>query len=278
MKVGFVGLGSQGAPMAQMIHRGGYDLTLWARRSASLEPFAQTPARVAASLPALGRACDLVGVCVVSDADVEQVATGDAGLLAGMREGSILAIHSTVHPDTCRRLAKIAAATGVAVLDAPVSGSRERAYRKDLTVMVGGDAEAFERARPVFATYGNPVRLLGPIGAGQLCKLVNNLCFIANLRVAGGALAMGRALGIEQQPLVDILQSSSGQSFAIDALVRQIPPAAIDHVIRLFRKDLDLVAEVARAAGVKPAEVEEIARGTIDMLDHHYREERSAKT
>ena len=271
MRVGFVGLGSQGAPMAQMIHRGGYELTLWARRAASLEPFAETPARTADSLHALGETSDIVGVCVLNDADVEEVTLGPDGLLGGLRAGSILAIHSTVHPDTCRRLGEEAAKTGVAVLDAPVSGSGESAYANELTVMVGGDAEVFERARPVFETYGDPIRLLGPLGAGQVCKLINNMCFIAHLRIAGGTLAMGRELGVEQGPLVDILQASSAESFAIDALVRRIPPESIDHVIGLFDKDLSLMTEVARAAGLKPSAVEDIARDTLEMLDKHHR-------
>ena len=271
MRVGFVGLGSQGAPMAQMIHRAGHDLTLWARRAASLEPFADTPARTAESLRALGEASDLVGVCVVDDKDVEQVCSGADGLLGGLRAGSILAIHSTVHPATCRRLAEEAAKTGVAVLDAPVSGSGESAYANELTVMVGGERDVFERARPVFESYGSPIRLLGPLGAGQICKLINNMCFIAHLRIAGGTLAMARELGVEQAPLVDILQASSGQSFAIDALVRRIPPESVDHVIGLFDKDLSLMADVARAAGVAPSAVEGIARDTLEMLDEHHR-------
>ena len=271
MRVGFVGLGSQGAPMAQMIHRSGYALTLWARRAASLEPFADTPAKTAESLRALGESSDLVGVCVVNDADVEQVCLGPDGLLGGLAEGSILAIHSTVHPETCRRLSEAAAKSGVAVLDAPVSGSGESAHAGELTVMAGGDPDVFERARPVFETYGDPVRLLGPLGSGQICKLINNMCFIAHLRVAGGTLAMARSLGVEQAPLVDILQASSGQSFAIDALVRRIPPESIDHVIGLFDKDLSLMADVARAAGIEPAAVESIARDTLEMLDKHHR-------
>jgi 3-hydroxyisobutyrate dehydrogenase-like beta-hydroxyacid dehydrogenase len=257
--------------MAQMIHRGGYDLTLWARRAATLEPFADTPAKTAESLRALGESSDLVGVCVLNDVDVEEVTLGSDGLLGGLRKGSIVAIHSTVHPDTCRRIAEEAAKKGVAVLDAPVSGSGESAYANELTVMVGGDRDVFERARPVFETYGEPIRLLGPLGAGQICKLINNMCFIAHLRIAGGTLAMGRELGVEHQPLVDILQASSGQSFAIDALVRRIPPKSIDHVIGLFSKDLGLMADVARTAGVEPNAVEEIAQSTLEMLDKHHR-------
>jgi 3-hydroxyisobutyrate dehydrogenase-like beta-hydroxyacid dehydrogenase len=270
MKVGFVGLGSQGAPMAQMIQRGGFDLFLWARRRASLEPFEGTPATPVDSSRALGERCDLVGVCVVNDADVEQVVLGD-GILSGMKPGGIVAIHSTIHPDTCRRIAAEAEKVGVSVLDAPVSGSGEAAYQKRLTVMVGGDEAAFQRGLPVFQTFGEPVRHLGGVGAGQLCKLVNNLSCIANMRVAGEVLAMGRALGIEQGALVDILLASSGQSFSLDSLVRLIRPQAIDHVIGLFGKDLDLLAEVARAQGVSPMSVEEIARDCLTMLDADYR-------
>jgi 3-hydroxyisobutyrate dehydrogenase len=240
------------------------------RRPASLEPFEGTSAVAVPSPQALGSECELVGICVVSDADVEQVVLGE-GVLSGMKPGGIIAIHSTVHPETCRRIAAEAELVGVSVLDAPVSGSGEAAYANRLTVMVGGDPAAFERATPVFRTYGDPVRRLGALGAGQVCKLVNNLSFIANLRNVGDILRIGREMGIERAALVDVLQASSGQSFAVDALVRQIPPAAIDHVIRLFRKDLDLMAEIARAAGVAPTAVEKTARDTLAMLDSDYR-------
>ncbi|WP_280364150.1 NAD(P)-dependent oxidoreductase, partial [Nocardia abscessus] len=122
MRVGFIGLGSQGAPMARRIVEGGYPTTLWARRPAALEPFADTAAVTAASPAALAARSDLVCLCVVGDADVREVVTGDNGVLAGLAPGSIIAVHSTVHPDTCRELAESAAAQQVAVIDAPVSG------------------------------------------------------------------------------------------------------------------------------------------------------------
>ena len=276
MRVGFVGLGSQGAPMAQMIHRGGYPLTLWARRPASLEPFADTPAQVADSLTALGEASDLVGVCVLNDADVEQVILGPDGLLTGLAPGSIIAIHSTIHPDTCRKVAEQSAKQGVSVLDAPVSGGGERALDGELTVMAGGDADVFERARPVLETYGNPVRLLGDIGAGQICKLVNNMCFIATFGVANGALEMGSELGMDRQALVEILQASSGQSFAMDARSRlapleQMSPEGIEHLADLFSKDLGLMANVARAAGVEPQQIEETSQQALAMVQQYHR-------
>src|SRR5829696_903379 len=122
MRVGFIGLGGQGGPMARRIVDGSYDLTLWARRSATLEPFADTAAKTAQSPAELAATSDLVCLCVVGDDDVREVLAGDHGVLAGLASGGIVAIHSTVHPDTCRDLAQSAAAQGVSVIDAPVSG------------------------------------------------------------------------------------------------------------------------------------------------------------
>src|SRR3954452_305371 len=122
MRVGFIGLGSQGGPMARRVVGGGYDVTLWARRPATLAAFADTPAKTAQSPAELAAASDLVCLCVVGDDDVREVMAGDHGVLAGLAPGGIVAIHSTVHPDTCRELAESAAKHGVLIIDAPVSG------------------------------------------------------------------------------------------------------------------------------------------------------------
>ncbi|MGB8389174.1 NAD(P)-dependent oxidoreductase, partial [Mycobacterium sp.] len=141
MKVGFIGLGSQGAPMARRIIDGGYPTTLWARSPATLEPFADTPATVAESPAELGAASDLACLCVVGDADIDEITCGERGLLTAMKPGSIIAVHSTVHPNTCRELAKNAGAYGVSVIDAPVSGGGPAAAEGRLLVMAGGDAD-----------------------------------------------------------------------------------------------------------------------------------------
>jgi 3-hydroxyisobutyrate dehydrogenase len=122
VRVGFIGLGSQGAPMAQRIVEAGFPLTLWARRPKTVEPFRDTAASVASTPAGLGAASDIVGICVVADADVEDVLLRSDGVFAGMSPGGIVAIHSTIHPDTCRHLAEQAAERGVAIVDAPVSG------------------------------------------------------------------------------------------------------------------------------------------------------------
>src|ERR1700756_5427814 len=138
MHVGFIGLGSQGAPMAGRIIEAGFPTTLWARRPASLEPYADTAAKVAGSPAELAASSDLVCLCVV-------------------------AIHSTVHPKTCHALAKKAGAQGVSVIDAPVSGGAPAVAERRLLVMVGGDADVVDRCRPVFETYANPIVHLGDL-------------------------------------------------------------------------------------------------------------------
>lgn len=167
MRVGFIGLGSQGGPMARRIVEGGYPTTLWARRPATLEAFAGTDAKVAGSPAELAAASDLVCLCVIGDADIDELTDGEHGLLSAMQPGGVIAVHSTVHPDTCRKLAKRAAALGVSVVDAPVSGGGGAAAEGRLLVMAGGDADVVERCRPVFETYADPVVHLGELGSGR---------------------------------------------------------------------------------------------------------------
>ena len=218
MRVGFIGLGSQGAPMARRIAEAGYDLTLWARRAATLEPFADTAAKTAQSPAELAAASDLVCVCVVGDDDVREVFGGDAGVLAGLASGGIVAIHSTVHPDTCRELAESAAGQGVSVVDAPVSGGGPAAEEGHLLVMVGGDEKVVERCRPVFSTYGDPIIHLGPLGSGQVTKILNNVLFTANLGGAISTLELGESLGIERHRLAEVLNSGSATSRALGSI------------------------------------------------------------
>ena len=181
IRVGFIGLGSQGGPMARRIIDAGLPVALWARRPSTLSPYADTQAKTAGSPAELAAVSDLVCVCVVADADVEEVVAGAGGILDGIAAGGVIAVHSTVHPDTCRRLADLAAARGVRLVDAPVSGGGPAAAAGRLLVMAGGDAATVEFCRPVFAAYGEPVAHLGPFGSGQVTKLLNNVLFTAHL-------------------------------------------------------------------------------------------------
>lgn len=246
MRVGFIGLGSQGAPMARRIIDAGFPTTLWARRSAALVPFADTSAKIAGSPAELAAASDLVCVCVVSDVDVEEVVLGEGGVLSEIGTDGMIAVHSTVHPDTCRRLATEAAYAGVAVLDAPVSGGGGAAAEGRLLVMVGGDPYAVSRCRPVFETYGDPVVHLGDVGSGQVTKLLNNVLFTANLATAASTLALGQALDIDPGRLAEVITHGTADSFALSRIASAggtLDRIAV-HAEPLLRKDVGLLIDL----------------------------------
>jgi 3-hydroxyisobutyrate dehydrogenase len=269
VKVGFIGLGSQGGPMARRIVDAGYETTLWARRPATLEPFAGTPAKTAESPAELAAASDLVCLCVVGDADVDEITVGDHGLLAAMKPGGIISVHSTVHPSTCRDLAKSAAAQDVSVIDAPVSGGGPAASEGRLLVMVGGDAEVVERCRPVFETYADPVVHLGGLGSGQTTKLLNNLLFTANLGTAATALSLAGALGVSPDRFTEVVSRSSGNSFALNALGGA---GGLDRLAglagMLLQKDVRLIADLADEAAARPGAVLDAADAALALMEH----------
>jgi 3-hydroxyisobutyrate dehydrogenase len=237
---GFIGLGSQGAGMAQRIIEDGIPTTLWARNPASLASF-RGRAGLAGRPAELGRRSDVVGVCVTDDVAVREVTLGPTGVLAGMTAGSVLAIHSTIGTDTCAEIAEAADGHGVSVIDAPVSGGGRAAAAGALTVYVGGSAEGVERARPVLETYGNPVLHMGPLGSGLRTKLINNLLNAAQFGLAHDAMAVGQALGLDPQLLGPALTSGSGRSFSLEVLVGLGSLDAIaGHLGPLLSKDVGL--------------------------------------
>ncbi len=238
MKCGFIGLGSQGAPMARRMIGAGFDTTLWARRAEALAQFAD--AKHAASVADLGAQVEHVGICVVDDAGVREICTA---LIPAMRAGSRIAIHSTVHPDTCTQLAEQAAARGVKVLDAPVSGGEPAAKAGALTVMVGGDADAFAAAKPVFESFGKLIVHLGGVGAGQHAKLINNNLMAAHMALAHHALAASAKLNLDRAALVELVKASSGRSFGFETYARMPTPQAFAHGGALLAKDVRLLGE-----------------------------------
>jgi 3-hydroxyisobutyrate dehydrogenase-like beta-hydroxyacid dehydrogenase len=270
MRVGFIGLGSQGAPMARRIAEGGHELTLWARRPASVEPFAGTGAKVAGSPAELAAASDLVCLCVVGDDDVREVLDGETGVLAGLASGGMIAIHSTVHPDTCREIADKAAAQGVSVIDAPVSGGAPAAEQGTLLVMVGGEEEDVEKARPVFASYADPIVHLGPLGSGQVTKILNNLLFTANLGSALSTLELGESLGIPRVRLAEVLNGGSATSKALGSIsmfggtVEGLAPIAG----ALLQKDVRHAASIAATASAPVGSVFTAADTALESMDH----------
>lgn len=236
---GFVGLGSQGAPMARRMLDAGYPVTLWARRRESLHPFADTKATLATELAELGTACH-VGICVVDDAGVREVCEA---LIPVMRPASRIVIHSTVDPRLCVAVAAKAAERGIVVLDAPVSGGGPGAAAGKLTVMVGGERAQADAARPIFETFASIIVYLGGVGAGQRAKLVNNAMMAAHVAIADHALTSAATLGVDRAAFVELVKVSSGRSFGFEVYARQASPQGFAHGAKLLAKDVGLLGE-----------------------------------
>jgi 3-hydroxyisobutyrate dehydrogenase-like beta-hydroxyacid dehydrogenase len=268
-RVGFIGLGSQGGPMARRIAEAGFPLTIWARRPETVAPFADTGATVAPNPAEVGAASDIVGVCVVNDADVEDVLLRADGVVAGMTTGGIVAIHSTVHPDTCRRVAERAGTRGVAVVDAPVSGGGGMAAQRRLLVMAGGADGDVARCRPVFDTFGDPVLHLGPLGSGQTAKALNNLVFTAQITVALETFSFADAIGVDRAALAQVLVHGTGGSRVVGILANNgFNLAGISRSSPLLQKDVGIALDVGGAAGAaEPVTLTGLARRTFATLE-----------
>jgi len=241
-RIGFIGVGSQGGPMAHRIVDAGMPLTVWARRPDVLAGYTDKGAVAAATVAELGAQCRHVGVCVVNDADV--VAICDAlipAMAANGVAGGVIAIHSTVLPETVVALEARCAVAGLMLVDAPVSGGEPGARAGTLTVMCGGDAAAFAAAKPVFETFGKMIVLLGPAGAGQRAKIVNNALLSAHIGIAWAALGSAQALGIDKAALGELIRESSGRSFGFEVAARMPAPSAFEHGAKLLLKDIELL-------------------------------------
>jgi 3-hydroxyisobutyrate dehydrogenase len=218
MKVGFVGLGNQGSPMAERIVAGGFDTTVWARSSEQLEHFLRGPARIAESLSDLGRGLDILGTCVFDARGTREILFGPAGVAASMPRGALIVCHSTMAPDDIVEIAATADTYGLRVLDAPVSGGRDKARAGELVIMAGGDAATLSQALPVLETFSDHVVHLGGVGAGQCAKLLNNALLAAHLTLADDALRLAEVLHVDPGALAEVLHNGSGRSYAVELL------------------------------------------------------------
>ncbi|MBI2847509.1 MAG: NAD(P)-dependent oxidoreductase [Chloroflexi bacterium] len=253
MKVGYIGLGKMGRPMAQNILKKGFHLTVHNRSRGVVEELARTGATPATSSAEVAEACDIVLTCLPNTPTVEEVYLGEKGLISAARAGQVLVDHGTIGPSTARKLYEAAKARGASFLDAPVSGGVWRAQDGTLTIMVGGDSDAFEKARPVLEAEGKLVRLVGPIGSGSVIKLVNNMMQSINMMGVVEGMVLGVKAGVDPQVLYDILTTSTGTS----AVFNRATPLFLkrDFVARgaLHQqlKDLNLVTGLADELSVR---------------------------
>jgi len=216
VRAGFIGLGMQGLPIARRIAAAGIPTTVWARRASVAREAAEWGAEIAATPADLGRASDVVGICVFDADGVREVLFGQDGVIRGMSPGGIVIVHSTVAPSEIRAIAQRAEEYGIDVVDAPVSGGPDAAASGTLLVLLAGRDEAVEQALPVIETYAGRVARLADVGTAQLAKLFNNALLAAQVALVVDALRIGQERGLPAAGLLDVFRTGSARGFALE--------------------------------------------------------------
>ncbi len=252
MRVAFLGLGIMGSRMAANLVRGGFEVTVWNRTRATAERFCAEHRAELASTPAEATAGAEIAVTMVVDGDqVEAVLLGKGGVVEQAPEGLLCVDCSTIGPTAARSIATRLADRGLSMLDAPVTGSSPRAQDGTLTIMAGGSEEDFERARPVLEAMGSLVVHAGPLGHGQIVKVINNAVAATNAAVVGQALLVGARAGVDLDALVEVMGAGSGSSAMLE--LKAEPMRRHDYTT-LFKlehmlKDVGLCLEEGQAVG-----------------------------
>ena len=249
-RVGFIGLGIMGGPMAGHLARAGYPLTVFNRTPAKMEPLLALGATAAQTCQELAAQSDIV-VSMVSDSpDVEEVYLGATGVLRGARPGSLLIDMSTISPHVAVRIARMAAELGCTMLDAPVSGGDVGARNATLSIMVGGESRGFVRARPLMECLGKPTHC-GLSGAGQTVKACNQIATALHLVAMSEALVLAEKAGIEPEVVLKVLGAGYAQSRVMDVRGPKVVSGdfAPGFKAKLHAKDLNIVRETARELG-----------------------------
>lgn len=252
-KVGYIGLGLMGKPMARNILKAGFPLTVYNRTRAKTEDLAAEGASAADSIAELAGRVDVVCTCVTGPKDVEAVYLGEGGVLSAARPGTLLVDLSTIDPATHQRVAAAARERGCEYLDAPVSGGVAGARDATLAIMCGGKATAFERAQPVLHAMGQHIYLCGPTGTGAAAKLINNFISACTAVAVCEGLVMGTKAGLDVGQLHDLLMSASAgsktlASYKDSALKGNFEPG---FTINNMEKDVTLATQMARELGVR---------------------------
>ena len=250
LRVGFIGMGIMGAPMAANVLKAGHKVTVYNRTAEKCEPLRKAGAEVADSPAAVAAASDVVLTCVTASSDVLEVVLDERrGVIAGIREGAVVVDHSTVAPSVARRCAKALAEKGAGFLDAPVSGGDVGAKAGTLSIMVGGEQAHFDRALPVLKAMGKTVTLCGPAGAGYVVKLCNQILVSMNCLAVAEALAFARACGVEPGPMLQAVSGGAAASWQLTNLAPKMvasdyaPGFMVDYLLKDLRMAHDAACE-----------------------------------
>ncbi|MDD9815014.1 MAG: NAD(P)-dependent oxidoreductase [Gammaproteobacteria bacterium] len=253
-RAAFIGLGVMGYPMAGHLQRGGFDVCVYNRTAAKAEKWAgEYGGRVAATPAEAAAGCDFVCACVGADDDVRAVTTADGGAFHGMTRGATFIDHTTASAMVARELEQAAKEKRLHFLDAPVSGGQAGAQNGVLTIMAGGEEAVFERARKVLAVYGRVVTRMGEAGAGQLTKMVNQICIAGLLQALSEGLHFAGRAGLDAKQVVEVISGGAAQSWQMENRGRTMVDDEFDFgfAVDWMRKDLRLCMEEARRNGAE---------------------------
>ena len=256
-RVGYIGLGQMGKAIAINVVKAGFDLMAYDLREEPLKELAGLGARTARSPREVGEHGEIIETSVVDDAQVEAVMLGEEGVLKGARPGAVIALHSTIHPETVRRVAEAAAARGVGVIDAPVSGGEAGARAHTLCYMVGGDPALLEKCRPVFATSGAHIFHMGGLGMGVATKLSQQAITMLNRLSASEGMLLAKKAGLDLERVRDVVHVTSGQSRIVDDWLEQYgrlsetPASSPRELMRGFYKGLLPILRLAHELGIE---------------------------
>jgi 3-hydroxyisobutyrate dehydrogenase len=252
-KVAFLGLGVMGSPMAgHLATKGGHEVTVYNRTRDKAEKWvARHGGRRALTPREAAEGQDFVMACVGNDDDLRQVTLGEAGAFAGMKAGATFVDHTTASAEIARELYAAAAARGFSAIDAPVSGGQAGAENGVLTVMCGGDAEPFARAQPVIAAYARACNLMGPAGAGQLAKMVNQICIAGLVQGLAEGLHFAKKAGLDIETLIATISKGAAQSWQMENRYQTMAAGKFDFgfAVDWMRKDLSICLAEARRNG-----------------------------
>lgn len=251
MKLGFIGLGTMGRPMALNLMRQGHEMGVYSRRAESAEPLVAAGAKRYASPAELARSADVVFTIVTTSSDLEQVVLGEAGVLQGARPGSVLVDMETISPAVAQKVAAALAEKGIDMLDAPVSGGPAGAQGATLSIMVGGKANVFERVKPLFECMGRTIVHMGDHGAGQTTKACNQLSLLVTAQGVAEAMTLARASGVDPAKVREVMLGGVASSRVLELfgkkMVERDFAAGIE--TRLYHKDLNIALELAHGMG-----------------------------
>ncbi|MFH1484858.1 MAG: NAD(P)-dependent oxidoreductase [Chloroflexota bacterium] len=254
-KVGFVGLGTIGAPMARRVANGGYQLVVYDVRPEAMRPFAEKGATAASSPKDVATKCSNILFSLPDSPIIEEVILGKDGIVDGAARGTLIVDLSSAHPASTIKLGKELAPKGIDIIDAPVSGGRFGAEAGTLAVMVGGRKELLERARPIISTFGKTIFHCGELGSGDTVKAVNNFLSAMSFIGTGEALILATKAGLDPQTALDVINASSGQNKASSGKFKELVmrgdfDRAKSMSMRLFYKDLSTAADLGAKLGV----------------------------